>query len=289
MSGFFYYFNMNILILGGTRFFGKKLVQNLVDNGHFVTVFSRREVKFAHTVRFIKGDRTNAESLKQLNTCNWDVVFDQICFNAFDAKVLLENIKTKYLVYTSSASVYMLKGGKLLTEDQMNTKQMKVSYETDVEYHIGKQLAEAYYLNSSTKVACIRFPFIMGEDDYTQRLKWHVDKIKNGEEIYFPNIDAIFPILNSSKAAELLSWLVNHQVSGTLNISTKDSISLKQLIHIIENVCGKKLISTENKDHHSPYGIERDVELNCEKLISAGFTLDSWSDWLKDLIQFYIK
>jgi nucleoside-diphosphate-sugar epimerase len=280
--------NMNILILGGTRFFGKKLVQSLVDNGHSVTVFSRREVDFPQAVSFIKGDRIKAESLKQLDTCKWDVVFDQICFNASDAKLLLDSIKTNYLVYTSSASVYMVEGGRSLTEDQINTSEMEVRYETDVEYHTGKQLAEAYYLNSGVKTACVRFPFIMGEDDYTHRLKWHVDKIKSGEEIYFPNIDAIFPILHSSKAAEFLSWLVDHQISGPINISTKDPISLKQLVNAIEDICGKELIRSEDKESHSPYGIAKDVELNCEKLLVAGFNLDSWHDWLDNLIQFYI-
>lgn len=32
---------MNILILGGTRFFGKKLVDLCIQNGHNVTILTR--------------------------------------------------------------------------------------------------------------------------------------------------------------------------------------------------------------------------------------------------------
>ena len=33
--------NMKILVLGGTRFFGKRAVEKLVDNGHEVTIATR--------------------------------------------------------------------------------------------------------------------------------------------------------------------------------------------------------------------------------------------------------
>jgi nucleoside-diphosphate-sugar epimerase len=39
---------MNILILGGTRFWGKELVKNLINNGHSITIATRgnREIPF---------------------------------------------------------------------------------------------------------------------------------------------------------------------------------------------------------------------------------------------------
>ena len=54
-----------ILVFGGTRFFGKALVQRLINKGHEVTIATRGQTKdeFGPSVKRIIVDRENKESL----------------------------------------------------------------------------------------------------------------------------------------------------------------------------------------------------------------------------------
>ncbi|MCM3603699.1 NAD-dependent epimerase/dehydratase family protein [Robertmurraya korlensis] len=73
------------LVLGGTRFFGVNLVHELLNKGVKVTVATRQnsEIPFGNKVETLKVDRFDLDSLKEaVNGRTWDVVFDQICFNA---------------------------------------------------------------------------------------------------------------------------------------------------------------------------------------------------------------
>ena len=57
---------MNILVIGGTRFFGKHTVNTLLEQGHNVTLAIRGNTKnvFGDKVSYIEIERTNPESLQ---------------------------------------------------------------------------------------------------------------------------------------------------------------------------------------------------------------------------------
>ena len=99
------------LVLGGTRFFGKRLVSNLVDADWDVTIASRglADDPFGHRVKRLTLDRYNHESLQvALKGGEWDVVYDQICYapsDAMDTCNLLSGKIGRY-VLTSTGSVY---------------------------------------------------------------------------------------------------------------------------------------------------------------------------------------
>src|SRR4051812_48335920 len=103
---------MKILVLGGTRFVGKRLVHLLADQGHDVTVGSRGKtiVSFPENVRRLKLDRASKESMASaLRDSRWDIVYDQICFYADDAASAVEVLagKASRYVLCSSAAVYI--------------------------------------------------------------------------------------------------------------------------------------------------------------------------------------
>ena len=67
---------MQILILGGTRFLGKRVVEHFVPHDVEVTVLSRRRVGELRNVNFICADRTLG--LKKLINRRFDLVLDFI-------------------------------------------------------------------------------------------------------------------------------------------------------------------------------------------------------------------
>lgn len=65
---------MKILILGGTNFLGPHLVEELLKNGHEVTLFNRGKKQAPNNVEALKGDRDG--SLDALQGRFWDAVID---------------------------------------------------------------------------------------------------------------------------------------------------------------------------------------------------------------------
>ena len=56
---------MRVLVLGGTRFLGPFVVDELLARGHEVAVLSRREKEFAEPVRLYPGDASDANALRR--------------------------------------------------------------------------------------------------------------------------------------------------------------------------------------------------------------------------------
>ncbi len=101
---------MRILIIGGTRFLGRHLVETALARNHEVTLFNRGKSNpdLFPQLETILGDReTDVEKLQQAGM-NWDMVIDVAGYLPrvvrLSAEVLKENVGC--YVYISSISVY---------------------------------------------------------------------------------------------------------------------------------------------------------------------------------------
>lgn len=283
---------MKILVLGGTRYFGKRLVHSLIHEGHEIWVLSRgqQEDDFGARVHRLKGDRKNKESLASaVGSLSFDVVVDQVCMTPAEAAASCEIFaeKTSYYIMTSTMSVYAL-GGDLQEEDY-NPYLYQPTAPTNPaeEYGEGKRAAEHYFAtNAPFKCSFARFPVVVGEDDYTGRLLGHVQKIKKGQPLYFPNLNAKFSFITSEDAARALLWLVHTKHEGPFNFASEDAIPLKELVNDIESITGQKaqLLTEPSPENWSPYGISEDWFLNVEKAKTAGFQSKPAREWLHSLL-----
>jgi nucleoside-diphosphate-sugar epimerase len=102
---------VKILIIGGNRFFGRHLTKELLKEGAAVTLLNRGKIEdgFGDRVSRLVADRTNESALREvLKDDRWDLVYDQVCYTAAEARSacrLFEG-KTKRYVVTSSESIY---------------------------------------------------------------------------------------------------------------------------------------------------------------------------------------
>ncbi|MFE9686988.1 NAD-dependent epimerase/dehydratase family protein [Streptomyces sp. NPDC006285] len=99
---------MRLLMLGGTEFVGRAVVEAALGLGWDVTVFHRGRHAPPAGVRSLHGDRTAADGLAALAEGEWDVVVDT--WSAAPSAVrdtarLLKDRVRRY-VYVSSCSVY---------------------------------------------------------------------------------------------------------------------------------------------------------------------------------------
>ena len=99
---------MKVLILGGTSFFGREIVDAFTSKGHKVTTFSRVEKSPFEKIKHIEGNRTSKEDLLKAKKAGpWDVVIDNIAFGAKDVELALSVFKeVKHYILTSTVSVY---------------------------------------------------------------------------------------------------------------------------------------------------------------------------------------
>ena len=283
-----------ILVIGGNRFFGKRLVEKLIQQGNQVTVLNRGQLSdgFGDKISRVICDRDDVEKFKKsVQEKKWDVVFDQVCFDAHQAKVACDIFTgfTKKYIFTSTQSVYST--GENLKESVYNPLTHKYDKIIDrfEDYGEAKRQAEAvFFAQVKMPVIAVRFPMVVGPDDYTERLKFYVDKVKAGYSIYFPNQEARISLIHSADAAEGLSFLSDCDFTGPINLASAEPLRIKELISLIEVTVGKKaLVSSTPKsaDEKSPYGLTNDWFMNMDLAKSLGFTAQPIQDWIVAVIK----
>lgn len=290
---------MNILVLGGTRFFGKKLVERYIQNGHSVTILTRGQSgnPFGTKVKQLIVNRDDADSLSQaLSNTTWDIVYDNICYSPNEAHKICEILenKTKKFVFTSTLSTYDI-DGIVKTEEDFNPYdyEVRMGNREDFSYGEGKRQAEAVFFKEATfPVVAVRFPIVMGENDYTRRLHFHVERVLQEQPISLPNIEAKMSFITDDEAAAFLYFAGITPIEGPYNATAAGAISLKDLLGLIEETTGKSAkISLVSNDEmsQSPYGVPADWYMSTTKAEAAGFTFSQLHDWLPTLVKTLVK
>lgn len=271
---------MKVLVLGGTQFFGKRLVQNLINDGHEVTVLSRGnwELNFKGKFQHLKGDRNDPIQLRALVDGRFfDVIFDQICFDFTTAKEACEVFegKTNHYVFTSSQSVY--EPGENISESYFDPSNHQIIEEVTASenYAEAKRQAEVGFLqNASFKTTFVRFPIVVGEDDVSKRFLFHTNKIHKNEDIFFPNLEAKMSFIYSGDAANALKVIAEKTITGPINCCSDEPLKLSEFVSELENLTHNKAILAlePNDQNHSPYGIPEDWYMNNSKAKSSGIS-----------------
>ena len=141
---------MQILIIGGTKFLGRHIVQAALKRGHTVTTFNRGTATLEEqsAVKKLIGDRN--EDLSLLKTQNWDAVIDTCGSDPESVQKSCEYLLelTDSYTFISTISVYKDYAGP----DQSESLTLK-NIDTDKrEYGSLKAACEAIVENSIDKI-----------------------------------------------------------------------------------------------------------------------------------------
>ncbi|MFC5650068.1 NAD-dependent epimerase/dehydratase family protein [Paenibacillus solisilvae] len=283
-----------VLILGGTRFFGKKLVERFIRHQAEVTIVTRglTEDSFGDAVRRLHVDRTDADALREaLGSEAYDLVYDNICYmpeTAEEAVRLFENRTGKYIV-TSSVSVYPFDEERI-SEAAFDPYSYALPdpAPATIDYGEGKRLVEAVlFRHASFPAAAVRFPIVLGHDDYTRRLHFHVEHVQNGEPMGIPNLDAKISFIDADEAADFLFWLGQSTVTGPVNACSDGETTPGQLLSWIEQATGKKAVVRSETEaiNRSPFGIPASWYFDNAKAQKEGFEFRQLNEWMPKLIR----
>ena len=284
---------MKILVLGGNRFFGKIVVANLINSKHAVTVLNRGNLSSDSRTEHIYCDRGDKHQLLNLvKNKKWDVIIDQVCMNAHHAQIASEVLipRTDKYIMISSQSVYPEEAD--LTEKDFDPSNYNFTDHVSEtkNYPEAKKQAEATLFKvQSLPIIFVRPPIVLGSNDYTQRLLFHINRIKNSEPIYIPNLEARISFVHEEDLAANIAKLIESNILGPVNFASPSPIKLKKLIALIETEYGKKASLLEHPEENawSPFGIKKDWYMNTNKAQTHDFIFREIEAWLPKLISSY--
>lgn len=285
---------MRILVLGGTRFFGIHTVEELIRQGHDVTIATRqtKQDKFGDAVKRIQVERTDPASMKEtFKGKKFDVVYDKIAYCSNDIKYAMEAIDCDKYIYMSSTSVYEPKKLNTKEEDFDGVNRNFVwCGRFDFPYEEIKRQAECalWQEYSDKNWIAVRYPFAIGQDDYTERLMFYVRNTMQSVPMKIDNIDCQMSYIRSDEAGKFMAFLADKDIKGAINGSAHGTISLREIISYVEEKTGTKAILSDEGEE-APYNGEPDYSINTDKAEASGFQFSNLKDWIYDLLDHYIE
>jgi nucleoside-diphosphate-sugar epimerase len=200
---------MRALVLGGTVFLGRHVVEAALARGDEVTVFTRGVHPVPAGVDHRVGDRGG--DVSALDAGEWDVVIDTSGYEAADVGRLAERLADRvgHYVFVASCNVYPAWPEEVVDEDSP-------VWQSGDDYGQQKAASErALAAALPGRVSTVRAGLICGPHDNVFRLPWWVRRIAAGGRIPAPSSpDAPVQLVD---ARDLAAWMLDLRVPGAFN------------------------------------------------------------------------
>lgn len=202
---------MRILMIGGTRFVGRYVVEAAIAAGHHVTVFHRGKTgpDLFPDVEHRTGDRNT--DLSALSEGRWDATIDTCAYFPRQVHAMADALgeRAGHYLLVSSVSAYALPDAPGYTEDARLVELADPGVEEVTEETYGglKVLCErAAVERFGPRTLLVRPTFVVGPGDYTWRFPWWVARLARGGEVLAPGpADAPAQVID---ARDMGAWAV---------------------------------------------------------------------------------
>ncbi|MGW7548785.1 SDR family oxidoreductase [Streptomyces sp. NPDC054770] len=214
---------MRLLVLGGTEFVGRAVVEAALGRGWEVTVFNRGRHRPPPGVRPLSGDRTAPGGLTALaDGTEWDAVVDtwSAAPRAVQETARLLRGRAGRYTYVSSCSVYAWPRPAGYTEQAPLVTGAAAGAEA-TEYaqdKLGGELAAVESFGADGSVL-VRAGLILGPYENVGRLPWWLDRIARGGPVLAPGPrDLPVQFVDARDLAEWTLGAVEQELSGPYNL-----------------------------------------------------------------------
>ena len=222
---------MKILIIGGTRFLGRHLVDSALARGHEVTLFNRGKSNpdLFLNIETILGDREH--DLDKLAGREWDAVIDTSGYVPrivrLSAQSLREAGSVKRYVFISSISVYSNFSKVGIDENDPVGRIEDESFEeiTGESYGPLKALCEKAVQDvfGENRSLSIRPGLIVGPNDPTDRFTYWPVRIARGGDVLAPEKpDVPVQIIDVRDLSDFIIKVMEESASGIYNATGPD-------------------------------------------------------------------
>ena len=231
---------MRILILGGTAFVGRAIVEAALDRDHQVTTFTRSSLPpgaSSGRVEALFGDRTLPDAYDFAKGREWDVVFD----TWFGAPRIVQQSAAKLrphvttYSYVSTCSVYEADPLPFDIDENFQTVDADPAAES-TNYPADKRGGELAVLASFGPTASFiaRPGLIIGPHEWPARLAWWLRRISEGGEVLSPGPQEL--ALQYIDARDLAKWMVRSaekHAAGIYNaLSPRAHCTISQMLEL---------------------------------------------------------
>ena len=228
---------MRLLVLGGTRFLGRAIVDEAISRGYDVTTFSRGLSGHPRPgAEALQGDRTSFGDLLRLAERDWDGVIDTSTIApvhvAAGAQLLADHVG--HYTYVSTISVYRDYPGEPVTEasavhdcpaDAAGTTET-LGY---AQLKAGCERAVQEAMPGRSLIA--RPGLIVGPHENVGRLPWWLSRVARGGPTLAPGSpDAP---LRLTDARDLAAWLTGNTrraIPGVVNVPGAEGTTFGDLL-----------------------------------------------------------
>ncbi|KUN70418.1 reductase [Streptomyces griseorubiginosus] len=285
-----------VLVIGGSRYFGKRLIARLLAAGDRVTVLNRGSAAPPSGTVHLVADRDDEASLNSaLGSRTFDVVVDQVCYTPRQAAVARRVFagRTRRYVMTSTVEVYEYEDSiALVREDAVVPRNVPVDlglpwHDPDFlesHYGEGKRQAEAVFsVDPAFPFTAVRVAHVLGgDDDFTGRLAHYADRIRTGAPVAVPVDNQPATYIHVEEIADFLAWTVGADFTGPVNAASHGLLDTEELCeavaaHLPE---GRTVLQEVEVGETSPFSFTRAYGMDNSRATRLGFTFDDARRWL---------
>ena len=219
---------MHILVLGGTRFIGRHIVEALLASGHGVGVFTRGTSRdeLPGSVERLRGDRSHGPAgITALKGRAWDACIDVSGYTPTQVRAsaaLLSTQVGRYL-FISTVSVYSeLDRGPVVETDALLAEASEDIVEVTGETYGPLKVTCERIVRSAYDDRCtiLRPQIVAGPYDPTGRHTYWVQRASQGDEMLAPGSgqDHV-QVVDARDLARFAVSVVERNIHGTFNMA----------------------------------------------------------------------
>lgn len=287
----------DVLVIGGSRYFGKRLIARLLAAGDRVTVLNRGSSAPPAGVVHLTADRDDEDALRAaLGPRTFDVVVDQVCYTPRQAVIARRVFtgRTRLYVMTSTVEVYEHEDSPtLVSETAVDPLAVVVDLELpwddpeflDTHYGEGKRQAEAVFAAAGPEFpyTAVRVAHVLGgADDFTGRLAHYADRIRTGEPIAVPATNHPATYIHVDEIADFLFWTAGQDFTGPVNAASHDPLTTADLCAALAAhlPSGRTAFRTVEVGETSPFSFARSYGMDNSRAEKLGFVFGDARRWL---------
>ncbi|UQX04445.1 NAD-dependent epimerase/dehydratase family protein [Streptomyces sp. RerS4] len=290
---------MDVCVIGGSRYFGRRLIEDLRDAGAAVTVVNRGSTPAPPGVTHLRADRDDETALRAaLAGRSFDVVIDQVCYSPLQAAVAARVFagRTRRYVMTSTVEVYAERGrpgGAALTEEAVDPSTGPVDLDLpwtdggflDGHYGEGKRQAEALFTRQAAPFdfVSVRTAHVLGGADFTGRLAHYVERIERGLPVVVHAAPQPASFVHEAEIARFLAWAAAADFTGPVNAASHGALDARALSAAIGRALGRAAAAesvVRPGEPVSPYSFDRCYAMDTTRATRLGFPFSAVADWL---------
>ncbi|HTQ08917.1 MAG TPA: NAD-dependent epimerase/dehydratase family protein [Fimbriimonadaceae bacterium] len=294
---------MKLLVIGGTRFLGRHIVESALSRGHELTLFHRGQTnKGLFDVEEILGDRDGETD--HLYGRTWDAVVDTCGYVPRVVEQSADTLAEAVGLYCfiSTISVYR-DGHPRMTEDAELLRFSEIPEKEEITgetYGPFKVLCEEAVANicGDEKTLLIRPGLIVGPHDPTDRFTYWIDRYGSDDEILIPERRGdLVQFVDVRDLADFTVRAVEDRLSGAYNATgPAERLTMGEFWDSCRTNCGghprEVVVSDEfvqeNELHEwsdlpllLPAG-DATLDVDCGKAIAKGLTFRPLPETIRD-------